>query len=132
MIPTQPGVPQPTWPNNPFERKGWQCPSCGQWIGDMQYHACSGTNPNQIGTGTLESIDFGRGGIVMSDWLMYTDLKRLLRSDTLAKFRENLLERLLDIEQDTLEHGPEAGFGIDVIMDVFDEVAKGINHSTDV
>lgn len=133
MIPTQPGMPIPPWPNGPADpfQKGWNCPHCGQYVGDMQYHLCSGTNPKPIGTGTIETLDWGTNGM-MSDIMMYGDFKKLFRKDTLAIFRERFINRLSEIEAGTPAESGFAGFGLDVIEDIFDDVAKGINFNSDV
>jgi hypothetical protein len=97
----------------------------------MQYHACTGPQPQRIGTGTIEGIDWGTGGM-MSDLMMYGDYKKLLRKDTLTIFRERFLESLLDLDQRTPVESGNSGLAIDAIMGIFDDVAKGINYNSDL
>lgn len=133
MIPTQPGIPAPTWPTQPnLFQKGWYCPSCGQYVGDMQYHACSGTNPfKDITTDTIESIGFNSSG-VMSEVMMYADFKRLLKRDTLARFREIFLSAMLEAEGNTPLDSGDVSFGVDAVIDIFDNVATTFRDDNSV
>lgn len=130
MIPTQPGLPNPfeipdnTW--RPDNLQQWMCPYCQQWIGNMQYHNCQGVSPNPVTTNN--TLGFG----IMSEIQMYSDFKKLMKRDTLAKFRERFLDKLIDLEQDTPLDSGDPLFGVDAIVEVFDDVAKGFHDDNSV
>ena len=69
---------------------------------------------------------------MMSDILMYDEFKKLFRKDTLSRFRERFLGRLADLGQQTPKDSGDPVFGVDAIMDVFDDVAKGINFNSNL
>lgn len=125
MIPTQPRVPWPSNPDNtwqPGNSQMWQCPFCQQMVGNMQYHQCSGIpiRPQRVDP-QVGDIQFGG---MISEFQMYGDFKKLLKRDTLVKFRERFIGELDGIARKTEEQGEQPVFGIDVVESVFDEIAR--------
>lgn len=95
----------------------------------MQYHNCQGntsTRPIRTLPTTDTTNEIHVGGVV-SEIQMYSDFKKLLKRDTLAKFRERYLGRILRVCAESTPNDLDPKFGLDVIMEVFDEVANGFH-----
>jgi hypothetical protein len=94
-------------------------------VGEMQYHNCQGTTipsqPLRMSDNTTEPVYDWPG--MITDVTMYSDFKKLFKRDTLAKFRSRFEEKILEIEKLTPEEDGSPGFGIDAIMDIFDDVS---------
>lgn len=127
-IPTQPWVPDNSWPNttpNPFIQTGFTCEGCGGWIPYGVQHQCPGRVLDRI---TTNNTLFG----MMTEISAYADFVKLLRRDTLQQMKDLLVEKLLELEQETPTDSGFDGFGIDVIVDVFDDVAKSLRDKSSV
>src|SRR5574338_730108 len=88
------------------------CPSCGAYV--QGYHACSTVVPEQPPIRTPDGM--------VSDMLMYSDFKKLFRFYAVSVLRSKFEDRLVEVEQASPES--TSGFGIDVILAIFDDVAK--------
>lgn len=93
----------------------------------MQYHNCQGVIPQPL---TTNELTIGSG--MMAEFQMYSDFKKLFKRDTLAKFRESFLDKLVDLEQSTPLDSGDPLFGVDAIVEIFDDVAKGFHDDNSV
>jgi hypothetical protein len=116
-----PFEPQPNTTDFLYPGNAYTCPGCGAWVSYGFYHQCPG--PTRIITTDSTNLFGG-----LAEISAYSDFLKLLKRDTIAKFREQVIEKLLEIEQNTPEDHVPIGFGFDVIEEVFDDVAKDIGN----
>jgi hypothetical protein len=87
-------------------------------LGNMQYHNCPVKWPDvqkTVGTGTVESLDFGGG---MSEILMYGEFKRLVKADAIRQAKDVVWDKFKD----------DKDFPLDALMEVLDGVENNFRH----